>query len=281
MGRILFSLRPESDGTKDLELDPGPQTVRIEHIQQRITKKDTRPLNAPHVVELAESIAILGLLEPLVIDRRGNLLAGAHRLAALQLLITSSDEAREKDFIKRLETSTRSDGAMEDGGPQGYKDLVERVRFLGSLSSHATSTRDAPVLVVDVGDDDQASERRRLAIEVAENNVRRPYSADEIKALAMRLKAAGYKANPGRRKVGAPPTVINVLQAAVGRSRRTIERIIRNEPANEKTPWENARQTLLRAAHRLVEEGKGRRGEADRKLLAAAIAIINVDDGAE
>ena len=47
---------------------------------------DTRGLESTHVKELSESISVLGLLEPLVVDIKGRLLAGGHRLAAISLL---------------------------------------------------------------------------------------------------------------------------------------------------------------------------------------------------
>ncbi len=49
-------------------------------------KSDTRELREQHVIDLAESIAVLGLLEPLVVDTRGRMLAGGHRKAAIELL---------------------------------------------------------------------------------------------------------------------------------------------------------------------------------------------------
>ncbi|MEM8806856.1 MAG: ParB N-terminal domain-containing protein [Cyanobacteria bacterium P01_G01_bin.38] len=70
-------------------------TVPLSHIQPR--DADTRPLNAKHVADLKESIATLGLIEPLVVDEKNILLAGAHRLAAIQLL----EEDAPSDF-KRL-----------------------------------------------------------------------------------------------------------------------------------------------------------------------------------
>lgn len=47
---------------------------------------DTRPLDGSHVSGLLESIEILGLIEPLVVDKSKVLLAGGHRLAALKQL---------------------------------------------------------------------------------------------------------------------------------------------------------------------------------------------------
>jgi|GEM_PF-429341 len=59
-------------------------TLPLDKIIDRVT--DTRELKAPHVEDLMMSIAVLGLLEPLVVDSRGRLLAGGHRKAAVQLL---------------------------------------------------------------------------------------------------------------------------------------------------------------------------------------------------
>lgn len=59
-------------------------TVSIDRI--RLREMDTRPLNDKHVESLAESIAILGLIEPLVVDQDKVLLAGGHRLAAIKFL---------------------------------------------------------------------------------------------------------------------------------------------------------------------------------------------------
>jgi ParB family transcriptional regulator, chromosome partitioning protein len=48
--------------------------------------RDTRELNLQHVEDLMMSMSVLGLLEPLVVDLRGRLLAGGHRKAAIYLL---------------------------------------------------------------------------------------------------------------------------------------------------------------------------------------------------
>jgi ParB family transcriptional regulator, chromosome partitioning protein len=44
---------------------------------------DTRPLNPAHVQALAESIATVGLIQPIAVDSQGRLLAGGHRRAAI------------------------------------------------------------------------------------------------------------------------------------------------------------------------------------------------------
>lgn len=71
-------------------------TLVLSQIKQR--QEDTRDLNDAHVMALSESIAVLGLLEPLVVDRRNRLLAGGHRLAAIHLLQQIDDKAYHKQF---------------------------------------------------------------------------------------------------------------------------------------------------------------------------------------
>ena len=45
--------------------------------------RDARPLNDRHVQNLADSILALGLISPLTVDYKGQLLAGSHRRAAI------------------------------------------------------------------------------------------------------------------------------------------------------------------------------------------------------
>ena len=63
----------------------NPSLMPLESIQDRAS--DTRNLNQKHVEALALSIAAIGLIEPLVVDKDGVLLAGGHRKAAIALLI--------------------------------------------------------------------------------------------------------------------------------------------------------------------------------------------------
>jgi ParB family transcriptional regulator, chromosome partitioning protein len=61
-----------------------PANMPLAKILDRAT--DTRDVKPEHVQELIESISILGLLEPLVVDIRGRLLAGAHRRSAITII---------------------------------------------------------------------------------------------------------------------------------------------------------------------------------------------------
>lgn len=71
-------------------------SLHIERIKHRTS--DTRPLNEKHVASLMESIAILGLIEPLAVDKEKVLLAGGHRLAAILLLQETDPENFDKHF---------------------------------------------------------------------------------------------------------------------------------------------------------------------------------------
>src|SRR3712207_422263 len=71
-------------------------TLPLSQILDRET--DTRSLQSQHVTQLAESIAVLGLIEPLVVDRRGRLLAGGHRQAAIAQIKENNPEAYAQHF---------------------------------------------------------------------------------------------------------------------------------------------------------------------------------------
>ncbi|MHC5831165.1 MAG: ParB/RepB/Spo0J family partition protein, partial [Nostoc sp.] len=78
------------------------QRTKIPLAQIHPREADTRPIRPEQVAELADSIAALGLIEPLVVDCKGVLLAGAHRLAAIQLLKEANLEAYAQQFSDDL-----------------------------------------------------------------------------------------------------------------------------------------------------------------------------------
>jgi len=74
------------------------QKTKLPLGQIRSREADTRPLDPQHVASLAESIVALGLIEPLVVDAKGVLLAGGHRLAALHALQETNPEIYDQQF---------------------------------------------------------------------------------------------------------------------------------------------------------------------------------------
>jgi ParB family transcriptional regulator, chromosome partitioning protein len=79
-----------------LEPSSLPGTLPLERILLR--EQDTRPLNLDHVHALTESIAALGLIQPIAVDEKGQLLAGGHRRAAIEALQATDPEAYTKWF---------------------------------------------------------------------------------------------------------------------------------------------------------------------------------------
>lgn len=144
---------------------------------------DTRELSSQHVSELAESISVLGLLEPLVVDRRGRLLAGGHRKAAVFVLKEANASAYTKQFPD---------------------DLI-------------------PVRVVDF--DAEENPDLALQVEVTENEKRRDYTSGEVRALAERLREAGYADVKGRPAKGEK-ALRPALEVIIGKSIRTVRRYL-------------------------------------------------------
>lgn len=269
--RTRVILVPHSSNKTDLNLKPGPSQVTVTDI--RLRKADsTRPLAALHVATLAESIATLGLLEPVVIDTEGHLLAGGHRLAALQLLAEPLPIARRKTFLVRC--GHKAPNEPPTGELVSLADRVAMANGEAFIERYAKAR--IPVQVVDVSGKDGAD--LALAIEAAENTVRRQYTRDEIVALAERFKKAGYKAQETGRPKKGEKTVMTALEAALGRSKRQIQRILGGDSGSRgKSEWDKASAALLRAAKRVVKAGKHRESNRARILVEAAEFALRME----
>ena len=179
-------------------LQPLDATILLEEIKGR--SSDTRPLNPKHVESLASSIAVLGLIEPLVLDNQGRLLAGGHRLEAIRLL-------KEQQV-------------------ENYQLL-----FPGSRIPIRTLPFDAEL------DPDLA-----LQVEVAENEQRRDYTHNEVRAIADRLRVAGYIDLKGRPKKGQK-ALMPALAVVVGKHLRTVQRYL--NPEQDSDPEKSATGVVL------------------------------------
>lgn len=206
--------------------EPSPireSVMLLDAIKDRET--NTRQLRPEHIDALAESIAAIGLIEPLAVDEKGQLLAGGHRLAAIRQLRKSK--------------------------PTSYAN-----KFNGDL---------IPVRVMPFNADQDPD--LALQVEVAENEQRRDYTPLEVKALAERLKAAGYIDRKGRPSKNEKP-LLPALEVIVGKSMSTLKRYLQDEaPAqgSENSSFElfiSKRQ--LKQAHNALE--KWRQGTENRKL---------------
>ncbi len=170
-------------------------TLSIDSITDRVGG-DTRPLNPAHIEELADSIAVVGLIAPIAVDSQGRLLAGGHRRAAILLLREQDPDAYAKQF------------------PNGQVP-IRRYDF-----------------------DSQIEPEKALAIEASENEKRRDYTPTEVRAIADRLRAAGYRDAPGKPKKGEK-ALRPALELIIGKSIRQVRRYLNDIPD---APTENGQQ---------------------------------------
>jgi ParB family transcriptional regulator, chromosome partitioning protein len=84
-----------------IELGSNSSFLDIEQITDR-PGGDTRSLNQGHIEALAESIAALGLIQPIAVDTKGHLLAGGHRRAAIKYLKESNLDSYQQHFNKGI-----------------------------------------------------------------------------------------------------------------------------------------------------------------------------------
>lgn len=173
-----------------------------------------------------DSIAVLGLIEPLVTDKKGRLLAGGHRLAAINLLKESQPEKYQTQFPEdRVPVRTLSFNAEEE-----------------------------PELA--------------LQIEIAENEQRRDYTSIEVKAIAERLRTAGYVEVKGRPKKGQK-ALMPALAVVVGKHLRTVQRYLSDEDEDTETGKSTTHVVLLRQAlSKLNQWQKVQPQSATEKALA-------------
>jgi ParB family transcriptional regulator, chromosome partitioning protein len=122
-------------------------TMQIEQITDR-PGGDTRPLNPAHVEALAESILVVGLIQPIAVDSQGQLLAGGHRKAAIVHLKATDEAAYDKWFphgvpVHRFDFDASQDEALalaieatenekrRDYTPAEVRELADRLRQAG------------------------------------------------------------------------------------------------------------------------------------------------------
>lgn len=170
---------------------------------------DTRPIRPSHVLNLAESISAVGLVEPPTVDHIGHLLAGAHRVAALKLLAQPDLETRVKAWMELAFLSESRLTAKQQVE-------VERLKALPPLDMS-----EVPVMILPFNAAEDIS--RALAIETSENTQRRSYSREEILTLVQRLRASGFVEREGRPRSGEK-ALRPALSIVLGKSANTVRR---------------------------------------------------------
>jgi len=125
--------------------------------------------------------------------------------------------------------------------------------------------------------DAEADPNRALAAEVAENEQRRDYTPAEVRALAERLKAAGFKNTAGRPRKGTK-ALLPALGAVVGKSKRQLIRVLQPEPkAVTHVTFSDASTRLHRALESFSRDAmkstKGKLSQQQRLALADAAKL--------
>ncbi len=208
----------------------------LENIKNR-PGGNTRSLNPEHVIFLAESIQALGLLEPVVIDNDGHLLAGGHRVAACKLLNLPDNE--RADFLR-----------ANSDLPEGKKGEAILAK-LEILEESEESLDEIPIRKIDFNATDDFE--RALAIEAAENTQRRDYTSQEVLRIYNRLTASGYTDRRGKPKEGEKPAK-PMIASIIGKSVRTVERMLAKaqEDKNEDAELFKALKGVERSIRKLV-----------------------------
>lgn len=239
--------------------------LRVSDIKPR-ANTTTRLLSARHLIELAESIAAVGLLEPLVIDRDDCLLAGGHRLGACLLLCA---DPRERG-ARLLELCA-------DGPEKIDPALLNLAQSLPAV--YALDPDKIPTRVINFSS--LRDPGRALLIEATENEKRRDYTPTEVRTLYRRLLDQGYVDRRGRLAVGekaAQPT----LAVIIGKSIRTVQRMLAatDEAVNATPVVSDAVEQRKKSERRLIKSTQHyltqhsvstARREAAQALLAALL----------
>jgi ParB family chromosome partitioning protein len=183
-------------------------TLPLDAIQPR-PAGDSRTLKPYYLIDLAESIAAVGLIEPPVVDSNGRLLDGGHRVAALKLLATADSTARAQQWLTLAGWKSSRLSAKQTA-------CIERLQSLPALAVE-------PVPVMRLSFDATAEPDRALAIETSANTQRRDYTREELLLLVQRLRIAGYVEREGRPRV-SEKALRPALSIILGKSPNTVRR---------------------------------------------------------
>jgi len=222
---------------------------------------DTRPLTPKHVFGLAMTIHELGLIEPIVIDRDGRLIAGGHRLMAMKLL----QIATRSSTIQRLKRVIKEElGAR--GADQAHRELDQLREDLPREPS--IDPQRIPVRVFNF--DSSQDIDRALEIEISENSHRRDYTSREVLRLYELLLSKGYTDQRGRPREGSRAAK-PMLATLIGRSVRTVKRKL--EEARMKEAQRGADHEPRQEALRVIKRMKGLT-RALRRLSPEASEVV-------
>lgn len=232
----LAQVMTNKNQEQDSQEEPKTNTsLPLSKIKPRFST-NTRELKPFHVIQLAESIANVGLIEPIVIDNQNRLLAGGHRLKACQLLDIKQRKKIEEELMHSVLKSKNKE--------EKENEILSVIKRLPRKSK--LNLEEIPVRVYDF--DSKKDQNQALEIETSENTQRKDYTPKEVRNLYSRLLEVGYEDVSGRPKKGQKP-VKPALALLMGTSIRTVQR--RLEKPKEITVDDELRMTAQKFSQSL------------------------------
>jgi hypothetical protein len=207
-----------------------------------------RPVNEAHALDLALSIAAVGLIHFPVVNANNELLAGGQRRAAIELLQAFKSMA-DAD-IRRMYAAFAEPGDDVDGVFGLTDEQVSLLKhgfdrnFARGVPVHRIDTSALPVPA------------QALTIESIENEKRLDFSKADLATIVDKLRLAGFRDRAGRPRFGER-TLASELEAITGKSRRTVFRLLeelRSESTStppERGPSETSRVLARRLGEHL------------------------------
>lgn len=219
---------------------------------ERIRVRDdaVRPVHVAHALDLALSIAAVGLIHFPVVNAADELLAGGQRRAAIELL--QSFKAMPDVEIRRVYETHAPPVA---GGADEPSSLTDEQVTLLREGFDRHFARGVPVHRIDTGALPVAAQA--LTIESIENEKRLDFSKADLAVIVEKLRAAGFRDKAGRPRVGER-TLASELEAITGKSRRTVFRLLeelRRAPTRadaDRGPSETSRTLARRLTEHLA-----------------------------
>lgn len=206
------------------------------------TLRDLRVPSLPFVVgELAPSILACGQIGTIAVDQNFALIAGGNRRFAFQLCAVEP-QSRAEWIINKLDA-----GEVSCPGKQ-----VEHWINQAQLLEH--KEMDVLVRIFNITDDVDL----RIAIEIAENDVRRDFSYDEVVAVKEAIEKRGFTfGGKGGRNLTGSPTGLSLMATALRKSQRHIRRIINQGQAPK--PESSREERLLKVLKTYLREEQNER----------------------
>jgi ParB family chromosome partitioning protein len=195
-------------------------------------------------------------------ERAQTALAGPPTLLNVDDVVPRHESTRdlEPDHVKALAESIGALGLIEPVVVDSAKRLLagghrlEAIKHLRAEQPEVFArwfAAGVPVRTMDF--DADASPARALEVEIAENEHRRDYTGSQIKELANRLRAPGYRDTVGRPKLGEK-ALGPALEVIVGKSMKTIRKLLNDSDDREGRADEPTAVPPLAKARRALEK---------------------------